>query len=167
MTENLVYWAQALDNTSPDHIYLRGDELHPTDAGRRQEAVSLVSSVIKSGSRIFSDKGVLLTKDDDRFVLEVPSQQLDRVGRIAPIVCCGEYGANIDDSFVENVIAGIEKFTSDIERTIRPAEIETMKYAFAVLKIKSSTKRRVRVIGILTLSLVLLALVCLLVLRAS
>jgi hypothetical protein len=167
MTENLVYWAQALDNASPDQIDLRGEELSSEDTIRRQEAVSMVSSVVKSGWRIFSEGGVQLTADGHRFVAEVPSAQRDEAGRIAPIVCCGEYGNRIDEVFVESVAVGIDDFAHRIGRTIDPEHFKITRRAFAVLKKKASMRKRVRVFGIGALAFVLLALVYVFTSRGS
>jgi hypothetical protein len=117
MIKKLVYGAQALDNASPDHINLRGEELLPEDTMRRQEAVSLVSNVVKSGSLIFNEGGVQLTEDGHGFVVEVPSEQLDQAGRTAPIVCYGEYDARIDKAFRAFVATGINDFAHRIGRT--------------------------------------------------
>ena len=98
MTEKLIFWAQALDNASPDHIEMRGHKLSPDDNVQRQKAVSLVSSVVKAGSRIFDRQGVQLTEDGRHFVVEVPSAERDDAGRTAPIVSYGDYDLTAVDA---------------------------------------------------------------------
>ncbi len=165
MTENLVYWAQALDNTSPDHIVLRGKEVSPEDATNRQEAVALVSHVIKSGTRVFDHGGVRLTVNEHRFVVEVLSQEHDQAGRTAPIVCCGEYDSPVDEVLGASVVAGIDDFAKHIGRTIRLDHFDMTRQAFGDLKKKASTKAFARMVGAALLAVTLVIVVYLLISR--
>ena len=165
MSKMFVYWAQALDNASPDHLDVQGVRLAPEDAVRRQAAVSLVSSVVKTGSRIFSEHGVWLTENGHQFVVEVPSAEADQAGRMAPIDCYGEYEAEADDAFGAAVSDGIENFARSIGRTIRPDQAETIRRAFEARKKKSSRNRLVLLAGIGLLALAVLAGVLALTLR--
>lgn len=167
MTEKFIFWAQALDNASPDHIDMRGEELSPDDTVRRQEAVSLVSGVVKAGSRIFDQRGVQLTEDGRHFVVEVPSAERDRAGRTAPIVCYGDYDSAVGDALGALVAVGLDDFAKRIGRNIHPEHFELARESFAVLKKKSSTRKLERVVAIGAAALVLLALVYWLVSRVS
>lgn len=164
MTKNLVFKAQALDNSSPDPVELRGEQLAPDDSAKRQEAASLVSSVIKSGSRIYEKDGVLLTEDGRRFVVEVPSVERDVVGRIAPIICCGNYDSTVDDAFSATVVVDLNDFSKRIGRNILPKHIQLAQESFTVLKKKSGTRKLLRlvwvgaaVLGVLTLAYLILS----------
>ncbi len=143
MKEKFIFWAQALDNTSPDHFYARGDELSVDDSARRQEAVSLVSSVIKNGKHVYEDGGVLLTADAHHFVIECPSAQRDRAGRIAPIVCYGEYNSAVGDELVTSVPVALEHFAKRIGRTVQPDHLKLVDTAFKYLVEKKSPYKRV------------------------
>lgn len=147
MTAQLIFWAQALDNASPDHIDISGARLSPDDVVRRQEAVSLVSNVIKAGIRIFDDSGVQLTEDGRHFVVEVPSAERDRAGRVAPIICYGAYDELVGDALASSVVDGFDDFAQRIDRNILPAHSELVRESFIELKKKSSTRRIVRVAG--------------------
>lgn len=155
--EKLILWAQALDNASPDHFRVRGEELAADDAVRRQEAVSAVSKVIKYGARVYESGGVLLTADAIRFVLEVQSTQRDDAGRAAPIVCSGEYGAALGDQLDEAVSIAVEDFARRIGRTLHPRHFELVQAAFSALKKTSRMTRLVRWLATASLGLVLLA----------
>ncbi len=157
MNGKLVFWAQALDNASPDHIAFQGEDVSPNDEVRRQQAVSLVSSVVKGGTPVFVEDGFQLTEDGHRFVVEVPSGERDREGRIAPIVCCGEYDATVNEALSAHVAAGIGNFANSIGRTTHAKHLEMTLKAFAALKKKSSTRRLRRTIGIAGLIFGLLA----------
>lgn len=165
MTRRLVYWAQALDNASDDHIRLREEDLAPEDSVRRQEAVSLVSNVIKSGSRIFGESGVVLTTHGHLFVVEVPCAERDRADRAAPIICCGEYNRVMDDAFGALVAEDISNFARRIGRTILPEHMGVVRGAFGDLKKKE--RRILAVGGIALVALVLLVLVYVLASRGS
>ena len=158
MTAKLTFWAQALDNSTPDHIELRGEQLVPGDSAKRQEAVSLVSGVVKIGSRIFDQRGTQLTEDGRRFVVEVPSIERDRAGRAAPIVCCGDYDSMVDADFSASVVVGLNGFAKRIGRNILPEHCELVRESFRVLKKKTSTRRLIHLVGIGTVLLSVLAL---------
>lgn len=156
MTNKFILWAQALDNTSSDHFDMRGKVLDPSDTERRQEAVSLVSSVIKKGERIFEEGGVLMTADSKHYIVEVLSAQRDSVGRTAPIVCYGEYDATVGDSLGSSVAATLDNFAKRIGRKLQPEQFELVQRSFNTLKKKYSTMKIVRalLIGVVGLLLI-------------
>lgn len=162
-----MFWAQALDNASPDHIDMRGEELSPDDTVRRQEAVSLVSSVVKTGSRIFDQQGVRLTEDGQHFVVEVLSAERDRAGRTAPIVCYGDYDPTLVDALGASVAVGLDDFAKRIGRNILPEHFELARKSFAALKKKSSTRKLERVVAIGAVATAVLALAYWLISRTS
>ncbi len=166
MTEKFILWAQALDNVSPDHFDDRGEELSADASARRQDVVSLVSSVIKSGTRVYEVSGVLLTADNFHFVLEVPSAQRDNVGRTAPIICYGDYDAAIEDELGDSAVVALGAFVKRIGRTLQTEHINLVRDSFDSLKKKSSIVRLLRTVGIGAVILVLLVLVYELVQRS-
>lgn len=157
MTSKLSYWAQALDNSSPDHIQLFGEEISPNDPIRRQDAVKLVSAVVKQGTRIFDLGGLKLTADSEQFVIEIPSSQRDVAGRIAPMICHGRYDDSVIDGLATEVFAGLTAFAVRIGRTLPPEYSNLTRDAFSALKKKSSRTRFVRVATIVLLALISLA----------
>lgn len=158
MTEKFIFWAQALDNSSPDHIEVHGQGLSPDDGARRQKAVSLVSSVVKAGTRVFDSGAVQLTADRNHFVIEVPSAQRDRAGRTAPIVCYGDYDSMVGEALGDSVAVALAEFAERIGRRLQAEHLELARGSFAALKKKSSTRRLARVIGIAAVALAVLAL---------
>lgn len=158
MTEGFILWAQALDNASPDHFEVQGDELAVSDSARRQEVVSQVSRVIKNGARVYESDGVLLTADARNFVLDVPSAQRDRAGRTAPIVCYGEYDAAFGDELGAAAAVAIDDFARRIGRTLLPEHFELARASFQALKKNSSRTRLVHTIRIGAVGFALLVL---------
>lgn len=159
MTEKFILWAQALDNASPDHFEVRGEELPADDSTRRQAAVSSVSTVIKNGTRIYDVSGVVLTADDRHFVLEVPSSQRDHAGRTAPIVCFGEYEAAAGDTLGASATVAVDDFAKCIGRTLQPEQLEHARKSFEALKKKFSRTKLLQRAGIGAVTLVVLAIV--------
>lgn len=158
MIEPVIFWAQALDNSAPDHIEMRGVELSADDAVGRRGAVSLVSQTVKSGNRIFEAQGVRLTADDQHFVAQVPSVQRDRAGRTAPIICYGDYDQNVENVLGTSVADGLAKFAKRIGRSIQAEHLELVNESFASLKWKLSKNTLVlqAAIGTVTLALIFL-----------
>lgn len=160
-----VLWAQALDNSSPDHFEVGGEELSPDDAIRREEAVASVYGVIKSGMRVYDLNDVILTAHVRDFVLEVPSAQRDHAGRSAPIVCQGQYDVERGDALGDSATLALDDFARRIGRTLQPEHIDGARAAFAALKQKLSTTNVGRTLGVGGVVLVILGLVYWLVRR--
>lgn len=158
MTERLIFWAQALDNLSPDHIDFDGEELSLDDTARRQNAVSLVSRVIKNGTRIIDKQGFRLTEEGQHFVVEVLSVERDHAGRNAPIICYGEYDSTGSDALSKSVSDAIGCFAKRISRNILSDHFELLREAFATLKKQSLLRKIKRGGGIAVVALFLLAL---------
>lgn len=151
MMGHFTLWAQALDNSSPDHFKVGGNELAEGDTIRRQEAVSLVSRVIENGTRYYDFDGVLLTADAKHFVVEAPSVQRDQAGRTAPIICCGLYEFEDNDKVGYLVAAALSDFAISIGRTLLSEHLEHTQASFTVLKKKRSKPKRAFKIGVLVL----------------
>ena len=167
MSELLVLWAQALDNSSPDQIELRGERLPEHDSARRQEAVSTVSAVVRNGTRLYDEGGVRLTEDGGRFVLEVPTAQSDLAGRTAPVVCCGLGDPLQGEELVSATRTWMEDFCIRIGRTLLAEHVERVFPAFAVLKKKYLRRRLVRMAILGAATMATLALVAWLLSRVG
>jgi hypothetical protein len=167
VTQKFIFWAQALDNVSPDSFLVYGDEVSPDETLRRQEAVSAVSNVIKIGTQLFSVRGVQLTADANHFVAETPSAQRDRVGRTAPIVCYGDYDATFGEGLPASVADALNAFANRIGRNIEPEHLGLVRDSFLVLKKNSSMRRLLRNVAFGTAVLALVALAYWLASRSS
>lgn len=149
-------WAQALDNESPDHINVHGEDLSADDATRRQNAVSSVSRVTRGGAHVFESSGVRLTADRVHFVIELPSVQRDVAGRIAPIICYGDCDGNMDIEFGTRIYGRMLEFAGRIGRDLHPEHLAIVSHAFAVLKKKTALRTMLNRIASAALVLVLL-----------
>lgn len=109
-----VFQAQALDNTSSDHLQL-AESRSELSAQAREQAVAFVSSVSSGGSVLFSQDGVKLFANGNFAVLQVISEERDRLGRMAPVVCCLEHIQG--EGSVEDVWGAMESFAQSIGRS--------------------------------------------------
>jgi hypothetical protein len=136
MIRESAFWAQALDNLSADNIEVCGWQ---GETLSRQQVVSLITSVVRSGTRIFDELGVQLTADSYRFVLEVPCVQRDQGGRVAPIVCLGEYAFYPFeyDERGKSTVEALDAFAKSIGREIERQKSECALKAFDVLEDRS------------------------------
>lgn len=159
MTDKFIFWAQALDNASPDHFDVYGNNLAPDDTVQRQEAVSMVSSVIKNGTRLFDKNSVLLTADASHFVLEVQSVQRDLAGRNAPIVCCGDYETITGNALGSSAVIALENFAKKIGRSLQPEYYQLVLASFDALKKKSLKRKGKGIVWTITVVLALLVIV--------
>jgi hypothetical protein len=130
MIRELAFWAQALDNLSADEMEIREEDLS------RDQVASLSTSVARSGTKIYNEVGVQLVANDHLFVLEVPCAQRDQAGRIAPIVCFGEYnfGGFGDEDRGELVVKALNEFANHIGRTIEARHCDIVQEAFSTLE---------------------------------
>lgn len=130
MPNHFSFWAQALDNTSPDHFYHEGIELPADEKAKRREVVVLVSNVIKQGHKKYDDGGVLLTSDHRAFVLEVPVLEQDVLGRGGAITAYGPISSNeMEVSFLRELNA----FATDVGRSFLPDTLERVHGALIFL----------------------------------
>ena len=129
-----IFWAQALDNASHDHIKMNGRSLGPSEESERERAVSVVTRVVREGNTIFEGLGVRLIVDRLSYVLELPSSERDAVGRIAPIVCCGDSKLMREESFVQNILCELTNFAKGIARSVSSEDVARARKAFEELK---------------------------------
>ena len=104
MAEKYIFWAQSLDNTSPDHFMDQGVDLLAEEKQGRQKIVSLIYEVAKRGRRRYDASGVALTATRRDFVLDVPMVELDVVGRSAPVTAYGVMAVDFDREFEDALL---------------------------------------------------------------
>jgi hypothetical protein len=116
--KNLSFWAQSLDNQSPDIIFKDGEEL--SDDNLRQELVSEIYKIPKNNIEILStDSAVTARHSYPKFVIEAIPTEKDQVNRLAPIVIYGVLPDNLSEIWIKEVCTGIEDFVSNrLKRTL-------------------------------------------------
>lgn len=153
-------WAQSLDNSSPDVIYVNSEALDAKEhLARRQDVVSLVSKVTRTTKARSISDAVAIYLGKEHFVLTVVLPEKDVLNRKAPILCFGELANPENTSASEDALLYISNFIQKIGRTF-PASIETdVVSALALAKKKVYPQRYTNIILILLL-LSLLFLLC-------
>lgn len=148
MKPKTILWAQALDNTSPDHIRVDGEDLRENDM-KRQEAVSFVSNFPNSGSH-YENNGFSLTINRQEYKIQVLSIERDSSGRLAPIIFWG----NIQKDALKDtgeIKINIENFARKINRNIQKDHLNFIDYSFAQKNQKKNKKILAAIIILLIL----------------
>lgn len=125
-----VCFAQALDNSAPDHIVWDGQTLPVQSERERSLACTLVSSVSMAGEKLYEMEGVRLFLAGPLFVLEVMPQERDVANRAAPIAICIERD---DDDTAMTIVDVVQSFAESIGRTITVDRMNSVKIALDTL----------------------------------
>lgn len=149
-----VLWAQALDNVSPDHIEVVGSPM------TRESAVTSVYHVIERGHAVFESQGTKLTVNAEKFVLEIPSESSDHLGRAAPIICYGEIELPMSERLATDLSSAIAAFASRIGRNISAGINDDVARSVVALKKKRKTIARTRKATTILIALVLITVAC-------
>lgn len=166
MNHNFIFWAQALDNLSPDQMSMGGKYLLSDDYKEREKVVSTVSNTIKTGACKFEADGIKLTANNTHFVMEVISDEKDSAGRSAPIVCHGIYDLSEINSLSKLVATDFTDFANHIGRHLAPGYDKLVDDAFDTLKDTLVKKKKIRKSAISLALIVLLALLYFLVMHS-
>lgn len=116
--KDLCFWAQSLDNQSPDVIFKGGEEL--SDDELRQKLVSEIYEVPKSNIQILTtDSSVTVRCSYLKFVIEAIPTEKDQVNRLAPIIIYGVLPNDWSEVWVKDICSEIENFVSSkLNRTL-------------------------------------------------
>ncbi|WP_313455887.1 hypothetical protein [Stenotrophomonas sp.] len=113
-----AFQAQALDNTSEDH--LRGaDAADELRSPVREQTYSAMAAVSSRGVVLFTKYHVRLFCDGQSAVLQVVTEERDQAGRLAPVMCwvehdgCGQ-SARQD---IDGVWTSLVQFAAAIDRS--------------------------------------------------
>ena len=79
--ENVIFWAQSLDNKTPDIIEENGIRITPEDRVKRQKAVEEFSTVTSEGKQFEENTNHKLFQHDDFVVIQLTFRELDTSGR--------------------------------------------------------------------------------------
>lgn len=119
-----VCFAQALDNISPDYVFVNENSVH--DEQERRDACSRLSSVSMNGKLIHDEDGVRLFVNGNEYVLEVQPQQLDFIDRAAPMAMCIERN---DQDDADAIIKEVQKYAELMNRSVAEDRILSVKNA--------------------------------------
>ena len=125
-----VCFAQALDNISPDHVFLDGKNLSVQAEQDRREACALLSSVSINGEKIYDANGVRLFLTGTMYVIEVLQQQLDVVDRAAPMAMCI---VRNDQDDADSVVKEVQKYAELMKRTVADDRLHSVRMAIDTL----------------------------------
>lgn len=147
----LKFWSQSLDDLTPDHM-AHGDNL--LGEGDSEERRALVNEVYE----IATEKNMRASWSDDirvyskasRFVVEIFSKQLDKVGRRLPIIVLSVLPGDFSDEWLSNLEKALITFSKKIKRTIKEENIEAMKELLKELSHQEKQKKEIYIcLGVL------------------
>jgi hypothetical protein len=116
--KDLSFWAQSLDNQSPDVIFKDGEEL--SDDELRQKLVSEIYDVSRRNIEVLpADSSVTVRYSYPKFVIEAIPTEKDQINRLAPIVIYGVLPNGWSEIWIKDVCSEIESFVSSrLKRTL-------------------------------------------------
>jgi hypothetical protein len=126
----IAFWAQSLDNESPNSITLDGKALSPSEEKTRQEIISDIYNIASEKTKIKSLSDVTMYSKASKFVFEVIPLEKDVAERLSPIIVLGDFPDKTEtlDVWVNNVCDQLSKFTSEVVgRTLSDTTLATFK----------------------------------------
>jgi len=150
----LSFFAQALDNTSPNHLSIDGQILHSNDTALREQITTMIANTTMKGKNVFDEAFIQLHINGADFIISVPSAERDVIGRIAPIVCIGKINDPMDDSVTEQILYEINCFTAMIGRSVEPETIRVARKALLLLKKNRKIPRYGLTIGVAIIAVI-------------
>lgn len=118
---DLSFWAQSLDNQSPDIIFQNGQEL--SDDELRRKLVSEIYEVPRNNVEVSpTDSSIAIRYSHTKFVIEAIPEEKDQANRLAPVIIYGELPDEWDNwngQWAKEVCHEIKKFVSiELRRTL-------------------------------------------------
>lgn len=150
----LGFWAQALDNRSPDLMRLGGKDLPPGHPSR-DEVASRASDISMHGDLLHQTEAVRLTARGDAFLLVVVPEAKDVDGRLSPISIVGR-GLPSDPrdvpALVEHIRTELTAFASSSGRPLQSALSAALRQAFEASAQKKKPSTRLVITAVLILA---------------
>lgn len=155
----IQFWAQSLDNKSPDSFAadrptnLVGEH----DQHNRRAIVERVSRASR-GELVGQLDGVVAHLAGSTFVIKAPCVEQDVAGRLAPLVGVGEVPKGDSARFASNAAKEFREFAATVGRHLLPDTVRAIEsLATAVLeKKKTRTRTSLVIAGIVVALLALL-----------
>lgn len=152
----LSFYAQSLDDRSPDHVEVNNRLL--TEDDECQDLAQKISEVSLNGDEVFSKNWHSAFLLDNKFLLETPSDERDDADRIAPILCYGHVPDEPPVSWSIDVVNAMVRFAERIGRKVsddsRERACEGVKAILEAEK-KNQLRMRRKMLGVTALLIVL------------
>lgn len=157
--DSFFFWAQSLDNSSPDYIYVDRKALNPKKySAERRKVVSQISNVTKNVDAIATGKNVKIFIGKEEFALSIILPEVDELNRKAPILCYSKLPDPGDQYFSKRALLFIHEFVEGIGRTLPNSTTDEIFAALSLAKKKRTLSGRTIVVGLLILFILLLLL---------
>jgi hypothetical protein len=126
----IAFWAQSLDNESPNSMTLDGKALSPSEEEARQKIISDIYGIVSEKTKIKSLSDVTMYRKASKFVFEVIPLEKDVAERLSPIIVLGDFPDKNEtlDVWVNNVCDQLLQFTSEVMgRTLSGTTLTTFR----------------------------------------
>lgn len=132
MNESLFFSAESLDDVSPNYFQIGNIPVAIEDEAKRRAITNLIFKIAETGKILWRNQGAELfvarTGVDTRFLIQVYSEELDRAGRRAPILCSGKI--DDQDEPAKQIFVGITEtisFAKEIGRNVDSLHLEAFR----------------------------------------
>lgn len=141
------FWAQSLDNKSPD-VFAADRPTNLVAADDEHTRTAIVTRVSKAsrGALIGPVAGVIAHLAGSEFMIKAPCEERDVAGRLAPLVAVGSIPAGSSESFAGDIAGKFREFAATTNRRLLPATLSAIESLVrAVLEKKKRRTRRLLV----------------------
>ncbi len=134
--KNLFFWAQSLDNQSPDLIFQDREEI--VNESICQKIVSEIYNL--PGEKIKLSSEVTVRFSDPKFVIEAIPLEKDEGNRLAPIVIYGQLPDKLSPDWIESSCSKIREVVAhQLKRTLNRDAVAIIKQWFnSILEAKKN-----------------------------
>ena len=146
--------AQSLDNTATDPFAIDRSLLPSDDVTGRQRVSSTISALTGKKEPGYESETAALWTSHEGTVVRVLTEERDRAGRGAPIVCHVQSG-DVEEA-VEAASEAIQWFAGEIGRTVAPARIDEVRRAASGMARKKKTYQATATISLIAVLIALL-----------
>lgn len=166
MQKSISFWAQNLDNTSPDHMQHRGVVLDESQQTERQNLAYDISKLSANTKPFFKSPNISVFINGNKFVFSILTKQKDNAGRLATIVGYAQLdNAVTKQDWPHETVSELEAFAKLINRTIAKGALKELETVLVKLKKKTlfTLRKIIIILVLLAVMLILLGSILLLV----
>lgn len=131
MKYRVIFWAQALDNRSPDQVEMNGELISSDSPALRSELVSFAARKMNHGIARSSSQDIRFASSPLYIALQARSADRDSLGRSSYVVCCARKNAFASGNELRKELL---RFASSIGRTMDAVVLDQLESIFDTIK---------------------------------
>jgi len=118
--EHVYFFAQSLDNKSPDIIAVGRKLLSTEDTLVRDQAMGKMTTISSKGEVVYrsnaGEVSAILDQSGEAFLLEIVPLEKDTIGRKAPIICFGDIPDASNENWIVSLVSELNNFIDEVGR---------------------------------------------------